>query len=100
MKIDDNPVELEAMEAFRQANRDEGRRLQDQFLKEFHESLKRGEDFCSCKEACKHHGHCMDCITLHRGHGDHLPKCMFPILNKRIEKLSELSEHTVIERIQ
>lgn len=94
MKIDSNPIEMEAMEAFHRGDGSEGNRLQDKFLEEFHESLKRGEDFCTCTADCKHHGRCMDCVTIHRGHDDHLPYCMQAMLNRRLEKLSELSEHT------
>ena len=100
MKIDNNLIEMEAMAAFRKGDSDEGHRLQDSFLNEFHDSLKQGEDFCSCTADCKHHGKCMDCVTLHRGHGDHLPECMHAMLNERIEKLSELSEHSIIRQIQ
>jgi len=98
MKIDNNPIEKEAMAAFRRGDSGEGCRLQDEFLKEFHESLKRYEDFCSCPADCKHHGNCMDCVIIHRGHDDHLPYCMHGILNRRLEKLSELSEHTMLHK--
>jgi len=101
MKIDNNPIEVEAMAAFRRGDGDEGNRLQDRFLEEFHESLKRREDFCPCTTAdCKHHAHCMDCVTIHRGHDDHLPYCMQIMLNRRLEKLSELSEHTLLQQIK
>lgn len=95
MKIDNNPIEIEAMAAFRCGDGDEGNRLQDKFLSEFHDSLKRKEDFCPCTADCKHHGRCMDCVTIHRGHDDHLPNCLHAMLNRRIKKLSELSEHTL-----
>lgn len=99
MKIDDNPIELEAMAAFHRGDSDGGHRLQDEFVKQFYESLKQKEDFCSCKADCKYHGRCMDCVTIHRGHGDHLPNCMHAILNRRLEKLSELSEHSILQKI-
>ena len=95
MKIDDNPIEVEAMEAFHRGDNDEAHKLQDKFLEDFHESIKRQEDFCSCTAVCKHHGHCMDCVTLHRGHGDHLPNCLHAMFNLRLKKLSELSEHSI-----
>jgi len=100
MKIDNNPVEMEAMAAYRSGDRGRGDRLQDEFLRDFHESLKRGEDFCPCAAVCKHHGHCMDCVTIHRGHDDHLPTCMRDALNRRLEKLSELSEHTLLRQVK
>ena len=52
MKIDNNPIEIEAMKAFHRGDYDEGHRLQEKFLAEFHESLKWGEDFCSCTANC------------------------------------------------
>lgn len=100
MIIDNNPVEMEAMAAFHRGESGEGHKLQDEFLAEFHENLKRGEDFCSCAADCKHHGHCMDCVVIHRGHGDHLPVCLHAMLNRRLKKVSELSEHTVLQRIK
>jgi len=36
----------------------------------------------------------VECVTLHRGHGAHLPHCFQQMVNRRIEKLSELSEHS------
>ena len=100
MKIDNHPTEMAAMAAFRKGESDKGHRLQDSFLQEFHDSLKRGEDFCPCMADCKYHGKCMDCVTLHRGHSDHLPYCMHAMLNRRIEKLSELSEHSILKEIK
>lgn len=99
MKVDDNPIEIEAMAAFRRGNGNEGRRLQDGFLEEFHESLKLREDFCTCTADCKHHGHCVDCVVIHRGHGDHLPRCMQAMLNRRLKNISELSEHSITQEI-
>jgi len=99
MKIDNHPIEMEAMAAFRRGNGDEGNKLQDKFLEDFHESIKRGEDYCPCMAVCKHHGCCMNCVAIHRGHDDHLPYCMQAMLNRRLEKLSELSEHTVLEQM-
>jgi len=98
MKIDNHSIETEAMAAFHRGDFNEGHKLQDKFLKEFHDSIERGEDFCPCMAACKHHGRCTDCVAIHRGHDDHLPYCMHAILNRRLKNLSELSEHTVLEQ--
>ena len=76
MKIDNNPVEIEAMAAFRRHDNKEGQRLQEEFLKLFHESVQCGEEFCPCSVSCKHHGRCVECVVIHRGHNDHLPHCM------------------------
>ena len=100
MKIDSHPVEMEAMAAFRKGDGKKGHELQDKFLEEFYESLKRGEDFCPCPEKCRHRGNCRDCVIIHRAHGDHLPYCMHDMLNQRLKKLSELSEHSIAENIK
>ena len=35
------------------------------------------------------------CVTLHRGHRDHLPMCMWDMVNERLHKLSRLTEGTL-----
>jgi len=95
MKIDNNPIEIEAMENFHLNKTDEAHNLQNMFLEQFHESLKCKEDYCSCTADCVHHGCCMDCVILHRGHGDHLPECMHDLFNKKLLDLSKLSEHSI-----
>ena len=91
MPIDDHPMEIRAMELFRQGKGKQGSKLQDEFLAEVKRS---GEDHCSCPSACKFHGKCVQCVTLHRGHGDHLPHCFQNMVNRRLEALSGLSEHS------
>ena len=44
-----------------------------------------------------HHGNCFECVTLHRGHRDHLPMCMWDMLNERIAALSHMTEGTLYE---
>ena len=97
MKIDDHPIEIEAMAAFRRGDGAAGQKLQEKFLEEFRESQKRGENFCSCPFGCKYRGNCVECVVVHRGHGDHLPYCMHDMLNRRLKALSELSEHTMMQ---
>jgi hypothetical protein len=82
---------MKAMEFFKEENYDEAFKLQNQFLEEV---LASKEDHCSCPVGCEHHGKCMECVTLHRGHGDHLPYCLFQMVNKRIEALSAITEHS------
>jgi aldehyde:ferredoxin oxidoreductase len=89
--IDNNDLEMKAMELFKAEKYDEAFALQNQFLEEV---LSSKVDHCSCPVACVHHGNCVECVILHRGHADHLPNCMHQMLNKRLEALSELSEHT------
>jgi hypothetical protein len=89
--IDNHPTELKALELFRQGRGEEANRVQDEFLQKV---LNSGEDHCSCRVACKHHGKCIECVVLHRGHGDHLPNCFRDMVNQRLEGISQLTEHT------
>ena len=89
--IDDNPLEIRAMELFKQREGAKARELQEAFLAEVKAS---GEDHCTCPGGCKYHGDCVQCVILHRGHGDHLPHCFRVMLNRRLQALSGLSEHS------
>lgn len=91
MTIDEHPKEMQAMDLFKQGRSAEASKLQDQFLEEIKRS---GTDHCSCPASCKFHGNCVACVAIHRGHGDHLPHCMQRMLNRRIEQLSGLTEHS------
>ena len=76
MIIDRNPTEMKAMDAYLRGDDGEGERIQDIFVEEFVEYAKTN-DFCSCgKTGCKFHGKCMECVAIHRGHGNHLPECL------------------------
>lgn len=99
MIIDNNPKEKEAMEAFHSGDRPLGYKLQDEFVHELRDSLGK-IDHCTCKKACKYHGHCVECVAIHRAHREHLPNCFQSMVNERIEKLSELTEHSVAEQIK
>jgi len=90
--IDNHPTEKEAMACFLSGETKKANKLQDAFLAEV---KKSGEDHCSCKAKCKHHGHCVDCVIIHRGHGRHLPACFHDMVNVRLEKLSGLTEHSM-----
>jgi len=77
------------MDAFRKGDHKLGHQLQDQFLAEIHASVK---DHCPCPAKCSHHGKCVDCVTIHRGHQDHLPYCFHAMVNDRVELLLGLTE--------
>ena len=94
MIIDGNPTETEAMKEFLKGNAQEGSRLQDIFIAEFLEAIKT-QDYCPCK-GCKYHGKCLECVAIHRGHRHHLPNCFRDMVNEKLCKLSELTEHTVL----
>ena len=91
--IDDHPLECRAMALFREGRSAEASALQDEFLAEV---LSSGEDHCTCAATgCKFHGRCVECVIIHRGHGDHLPNCFRGMVNRRLRPLSALTEHTL-----
>jgi hypothetical protein len=91
--IDNNALELQALECMRCGEGEQGMRLQREFLAQAKAS---GEDLCSCTAKCPYHGKCVDCVLIHRGHGDHLPECFRAMVNTKLFSLSELTEHTVL----
>lgn len=99
MIIENNPKELEAMKEFHQGNRQEGLRLQEEFVAEFRKAY-REKDHCPCQKACRYHDNCKECVAIHRAHQEHVPNCMRPILNSKIKVLSELTEHTIANEIE
>ena len=53
-------------------------------------------DYCSCpNKKCPIHGNCFYCVQIHRGHGGHLPYCMFEMVNERLAGLASLTEGTL-----
>ncbi len=96
MIIDKNPQMTECLAAYNRGDTAEGRRLLDAFLKEVADS---GQDHCTCKEPCKYHGKCKECVVQHRGGNDHLPRCFHDMLNDRIAALSALTENSLKERL-
>ena len=82
-----------------QGNRQEGLRLQEEFVAEFRKAY-REKDHCPCQKACRYHGNCKECVAIHRAHQEHVPNCMRPILNSKIKVLSELTEHTIANEIE
>ena len=61
-------------------------------MDELNRIKESGVDYCSCPEACPHHGKCWECVMLHRGHRDHLPYCMWDMVNERIYDLQLITE--------
>ncbi|MBM3476534.1 MAG: hypothetical protein FJX75_24945 [Armatimonadetes bacterium] len=74
--IDNHELEKRAMELFKAGRTNEAQRLQEQFLAEV---MASGEDLCSCPGDCAYHGKCVECVLIHRGHGDHLPHCLLNV---------------------
>lgn len=89
--VDSHALEIQAMELFKNGEGARASKLQDEFLKEIESS---GVDHCTCPADCKFHGKCVQCVIIHRGHGDHLPHCFQNMVNQRIGVLSALTEHS------
>ena len=88
MKIDGNELAILQNELDQQGFKDEALKIKLEFLRQVRES----GDHCPCKEACRHHGNCFECVTIHRGHRDHLPMCLWDMVNERIAALSHITE--------
>lgn len=65
--VDNYDLEIEAMRLFKIGERAKASSLQDEFLRQV-ETL--GEHHCACPADCKFHGKCVQCVVIHRGHGD------------------------------
>lgn len=99
MIIDGNHKEKDALNAVRLGKKVEGNKLQDEFVAELRESIKT-KDHCPCKVACKYHGKCLECVAIHRAHEDHLPFCLWGIINDKLSAVSQLTEHSLINDLQ
>ena len=94
MKIDGSPIAKKALEIGRSGD------VQKEFEmeKEWTDAiLASGEDHCPCTAKCGHHGNCFVCVQIHRGHRDHLPMCMWDMLNERIAGVANLTEGTFLQ---
>ena len=69
MKIDGNELAILQNDLDREGKKEEALKIKLEFLRQVRES----GDHCPCKEACRHHVNCFECVTIHRGHRDHLP---------------------------
>ncbi len=55
-----------------------------------------GIDYCSCPQTCPHHGKCWECVLIHRGHRDHLPYCMWDMVNEKLYGLQRMTEGSIL----
>ena len=88
MKIDGNELAIKQNELDQQGHKKEAYEMKMEFLRQVRES----GDHCPCQEACPHHGNCFECVTIHRGHRDHLPMCMWDMVKERVAALSHMTE--------
>ncbi len=79
MKIENNPIEIEALRLFEEGKTEEARATEAEFVKQFREAYPSGGAHCTCEEPCRWHGMCKECVAIHRAHQDHLPNCLKPI---------------------
>ncbi|MEA5040403.1 MAG: hypothetical protein VB086_11280 [Clostridiaceae bacterium] len=86
--IDGNPEYQKTIECYRNGEVEKARQMD----KEFVDRALQERDHCPCKEPCRWHGKCKECLIMHRGHQDHLPKCLQPILLKQARGLLHLAE--------
>ena len=91
MKIDGNELAILQNDLDREGEKEEALKIKLEFLRQVRES----GDHCPCKEACRHHGNCFECVTIHRGHRDHLPMCLWDMVNERLAALSHMTEGTL-----
>lgn len=78
MKIENNPIEVEALEAFKRGETEKARSIEAEFVRQFREAFADG-GHCTCEEPCRWHGQCKECVAIHRAHQDHLPNCFTEI---------------------
>ena len=91
MKIDGNELAILQDKLYQQGREEEGWEVKQEFLRQ----VREAGDHCPCQQACPHHGNCFECVTIHRGHRDHLPMCMWDMVNERLHSLSRLTECTL-----
>lgn len=65
---------------------------------DFVEMVKNAREFlssdemkeCSCPNTrCEIHGDCFNCVRIYRKLGNHVPRCLQPVLDKKIKEISE-----------
>lgn len=93
MKIDGNELAIKQNELDREGKKQEAYEMKMEFLQQ----VRENGDHCPCQEKCPHHGNCFECVTIHRGHRDHLPMCMWDMINERLHGLSLLTEGSLTQ---
>ena len=96
MIIDGNDLEKESLRELLAGNTERSHALEDEFLRQAKEQPGGG---CSCPTRnCRWFGKCYECVTLHRGAGDHLPYCFHGVINERLQAALELTESKVVKK--
>ena len=101
MQVDGNPKIKEGFRIAVGGDPKIGTALEDEGIAEVLAASEAGETHCSCpNKACRLHGDCLRCVIVHRGHEDHIPSCMYGMLNERLKLVSDLTEGSLVEVIQ
>jgi len=54
---------------------------------------------CTCPNTlCDWHGKCMECVALHRYHNDHVPFCLQPIIDDKLQALVGAAEMVAVKK--
>ena len=91
MQIDGNELAILQDQLDREGKKEEAWRVKQEFLRQ----VREAGDHCPCRQPCPHHGNCFECVTIHRGHRDHLPMCLWDMVNERVAALSHMTEGTL-----
>lgn len=49
-------------------------------------------DECPCTQTCEWHGKCFECVKIHRTKKKHIPECLQPIFEDKINELAQCVE--------
>ena len=69
-------------------------------IKGIREVLKTDECAeCSCPNIrCEWHGDCYSCIRIYRHFGNHVPRCLQFVLDKKIARITQAAENEIQKR--
>jgi hypothetical protein len=69
-------------------------------IKEIRAVLKTDECAeCSCPNIrCEWHGDCYSCIRIYRHYAHHVPRCLQPVLDKKVARIMQAAENEIQKR--
>ena len=78
-------------------------RTKEEYYKQVLQNRKLAADpeitKCNCPNTlCDWHGKCKECVALHRFHNDHIPVCLHPIIQEKLENLAGVIEMSTTEK--
>ncbi|GEM_PF-2248975 len=55
---------------------------------------------CDCPNLkCEQHGHCFECVMVHRHFGNHVPHCLQFMLRDKVKELAKVAEMRIAEEV-